>query len=142
MHPLQRIKNGIKKLFYTVYQKRLETKASSWQIPYHIGIILDGNRRYAKEQGFLDIAQGQYGHHEGGDKLEEVLHWCDELGVKIISIWIFSLDNFKNREEAEVTEIFDVIEKKMRSLLNDIKYFNEFNLLVTWLCPGLSAVKM
>ena len=107
----------IKNLFYAVYQKRLESKTSQWQTPYHIGIILDGNRRHAQERGFFDVIKGKYGHHEGGDKLEEVLHWCDELGVKIISIWIFSLDNFKNREEAEVTEIFDVIERKMQSLL-------------------------
>ena len=118
MHPVQFIKNSIKKLSYALYQKRLERKASQWQIPYHIGVILDGNRRYAKAEVFFDVTKGQYGHFEGGDKIEEVLHWCDELGVKIISIWIFSLDNFKNREEAEVAEIFNVIETKMRSLLS------------------------
>jgi short-chain Z-isoprenyl diphosphate synthase len=113
MRPLQFIKNRIKQLFYTVYQKRLHRKAGQWQIPYHIGVILDGNRRYAKEQGFIDVTKG---HDDGADKLEEVLHWCDELGVKIFSIWIFSLDNF-NREKAEVTGILNLIEKKMRSLV-------------------------
>ena len=117
MLPLQFIKKKIKQLFYVLYQKRLEREASQWQIPYHIGIILDGNRRYAKTEGFFDAARRQYGHSEGGDKLEEVLHWCDELGVKIVSIWICSLDNFTNREEDEVAEIFNVIETKMRSLL-------------------------
>ncbi|RKU08511.1 di-trans,poly-cis-decaprenylcistransferase [Candidatus Poribacteria bacterium] len=117
MLPLQFIKKKIKQLFYALYQKRLEREASQWQIPYHIGIILDGNRRYAKTEGFFDAAKRQYGHSEGGDKLEEVLHWCDELGVKIVSIWICSLDNFVNRKEEEVEEIFNVIETKMRSLL-------------------------
>ena len=117
MLPLQFIKKQIKQLFYALYQKRLERDASQWQIPYHIGVILDGNRRYAKTEGFFDAAKRQYGHSEGGDKLEEVLHWCDELGVKIVSIWICSLDNFTNREEEEVEEIFNVIETKMRSLL-------------------------
>ena len=117
MQPLQFIKKKIKQLFYVLYQKRLEREASQWQIPYHIGIILDGNRRYAKTEGFFDASKRQYGHSEGGDKLEEVLHWCDELGVKIVSIWICSLDNFVNREEEEVAEIFNVIETKMRSLL-------------------------
>ena len=45
------------------------------------------------------------GHYEGADKLEEVLHWCDELGVEIFSIWIFSLDNFK-RADDEVEEFW------------------------------------
>ena len=117
MLPLQFIKKKIKQLFYILYQKRLEREASQWQTPYHIGIILDGNRRYAKTEGFFDAAKRQYGHSEGGDKLEEVLHWCDELGVKIVSIWICSLDNFTNRGEDEVKEIFNVIETKMRSLL-------------------------
>lgn len=113
MLTLQIIKNPLKKFFYTVYQKRLEQKASQWHIPNHIGIILDGNRRYAKKQGFIDSVKG---HYDGAHKLEEMLHWCDELGVKIVSIWIFSLDNFK-REQSEVTEILDLIEKKMREVV-------------------------
>ncbi|MCZ6681379.1 MAG: polyprenyl diphosphate synthase [Candidatus Poribacteria bacterium] len=109
----QFIKNRLKKLFYTAYQKRLEKAASNWYVPYHIGIILDGNRRYAKANGFSNIIQG---HYDGATKLEEFLHWCDELGVKIVSIWIFSLDNFK-REKTEVTGIMDVIEQKMTELV-------------------------
>ena len=109
----QSIKKRLKKLSYAVYEKRLQRQTNQWQIPYHIGIILDGNRRYARQSGFKDVIEG---HHEGADKLEEVLHWCDELGVKIVSIWIFSLDNFK-REEDEVTGILDVIEKKIRDLV-------------------------
>ena len=107
------IKGRIKRVFYNLYQRRLEREASRWNIPYHIGVVLDGNRRYAAQNGFADIIQG---HHDGADKLEDVLHWCDELGVKIFSIWIFSLDNFK-REKSEVTGILDLIEKKMRDLV-------------------------
>jgi short-chain Z-isoprenyl diphosphate synthase len=114
MHPLQRLKESIKRIFYAAYQKRLERKVSAWKIPYHIGIILDGNRRYAKASGLKDVIQG---HYDGANKLEEVLHWCDELGVKIVSIWIFSLDNF-NREKDEVTGILDLIEAKMRELIS------------------------
>ena len=107
------IKGRIKRVFYNLYQRRLEREASHWNIPYHIGVVLDGNRRYAAQNGFADIIQG---HHDGADKLEDVLHWCDELGVKIFSIWIFSLDNFK-REKSEVTGILNLIEKKMRDLV-------------------------
>ena len=118
MHPIQFLKERIKRLSYLLYERRLEQQVlRSSKAPHHIGIILDGNRRFARERGFFDPIKGHFGHHEGGDKLEEVLHWCDEVGVKIVSIWIFSLDNFKNREKAEVSAIFDVIEQKMRSLL-------------------------
>ena len=113
MNPWTFFKRSVKKVFYNIYQRRLEKEATRWRIPYHIGVVLDGNRRYAAQNGFADIIQG---HYDGADKLEDVLHWCDELGVKIFSIWIFSLDNFK-REKSEVTGILDLIEKKMRDLV-------------------------
>ena len=108
-------KETIKSTFYLVYQKRLERKSRHWHIPAHIGIILDGNRRFAREQGFANIAKG---HDHGANKLEESLNWCRELGVKIVSIWVFSLDNF-NREESEVVAILDVIERKMIELAHN-----------------------
>ncbi len=113
MNPLKFLKNRIERLFYKVYQKRLEAEASAWNIPRHIGVILDGNRRYAKASGFYNVVKG---HYDGADKLEEVLHWCDELGVEIFSIWIFSLDNFERGEE-EVKDILSLIEGKMRELV-------------------------
>ena len=113
MNPLKFLKGSIKKVFYNIYQQRLEREASHWKIPYHIGVVLDGNRRYAAQNGFANVIRG---HYDGADKLEDVLHWCDELGVKIFSIWIFSLDNFK-REKSEVTGILNLIEKKMRDLV-------------------------
>ena len=85
MNPLKFLKGSIKKVFYNIYQQRLEREASHWKIPYHIGVVLDGNRRYAAQNGFANVIRG---HYDGADKLEDVLHWCDELGVKIFSIWI------------------------------------------------------
>ena len=105
-------KNMIKTLGYYIYLKRLEGKVHEWKKPYHIGIILDGNRRYAREKGYSDVTVG---HEMGAEKLEEVLRWCEILGVKIISIWVFSLDNF-NRDKKEVTSILGLIERKMREL--------------------------
>lgn len=108
------VKEIIKYPFYSIYQLLLERKSHQWKIPHHIGIILDGNRRYARENRFANLAMG---HYKGADKLEEVLNWCDDMGVKVVSIWVFSIDNFK-RNPDEVTDILDVIEKKMRSLVN------------------------
>ena len=113
----QRIKTILKNLVYSAYQKRLEIQSKHWQIPQHIGIILDGNRRYAKRQGFSDLIKG---HYDGADKLEEFLNWCDDCGIKIVTIWVFSLDNFK-REQSEVIDILTLIEKKIREMIIDHK---------------------
>ena len=113
MKPFKYLKHQIEKKFYAAYQRQLEAEAGSWNIPKHIGVILDGNRRYAKATGLDNVIKG---HYEGADKLEEVLHWCDELGVEIFSIWIFSLDNF-NRADDEVEGILGLIERKMRELV-------------------------
>ena len=113
MKPFHYIKNRVERFFYRAYQRRLESEATAWNIPRHIGVILDGNRRYAKASGLDDVIEG---HYEGANKLEEVLHWCDELGVEIFSIWIFSLDNFK-RAAHEVEGILGLIERKMRELV-------------------------
>ncbi len=113
MNPFKYLKLQAEKRFYRAYQKQLESEAGTWNIPRHIGVILDGNRRYAKASGLDNVIKG---HYEGADKLEEVLHWCDELGVEIFSIWIFSLDNFK-RADDEVEGILGLIERKMRELV-------------------------
>ena len=113
----QKIKTVLKNFIYSFYQKRLETQSKNWQIPYHVGIVLDGNRRYAKGQGLSDIIRG---HYDGADKLEDVLNWCDEFGIKIVTIWVFSLDNFK-REQSEVMDILTLIEEKIRDMIVDHK---------------------
>jgi len=115
MNPYRFLKDIVKYFGYVIYEKRLERKSHEWKIPNHIGIILDGNRRYAHEKGYKNVIVG---HERGADKLEEVLRWCELIGVKIISIWVFSLDNF-NRDQKEVTSILNLIERKMRELSKD-----------------------
>ncbi len=80
--------------------------------PTHLGIILDGNRRYAREMGFEDISEG---HREGARKLDEVLQWCVDLNIRIITIWVLSPDNV-NRDKDEVEALFGVIRDKMNEL--------------------------
>lgn len=104
------IKSLIKNPLYALYQKRLLRKVKNWQIPQHIGIILDGNRRFAQENG---LDNPILGHARGADKLVEVLDWCHQLGIKIVSIWVFSTDNFR-RQEDEVKGLLNLIESKTR----------------------------
>ena len=99
--------------FYALYRKRLETQVHTWNVPRHIGIIMDGNRRFARTLQLEDIAEG---HARGADKLEEVLNWCEEVGVDVITVWIFSLDNFK-RDPQEVSGLMALFEKKFLELV-------------------------
>lgn len=102
----------LRRFLYYGYTKFLEREVKRGSLPVHIGLILDGNRRYAKEMGFDDLTLG---HKEGARKLDEVLKWCVELGIKIITIWVFSTDNAQ-RDKNEIAALFKVIEEKINDL--------------------------
>lgn len=116
----------IKKLIYYYYQKRLSKDISHKKKPRHIGIILDGNRRYAEKYGFENISRG---HKEGADKLEEVLSWCIELDINIVTVWAFSTDNFK-RSESEIDYLFKIIKYQLESYI-DSKFIDENKIKVS-----------
>jgi len=83
-------------------------------VPNHIAIIQDGNRRYARLLG-LDTGKG---HRAGADKTEEMLDWAHELGIRHITLYSFSTENF-NRDKEEVEELFTLFKDKFRSMLTD-----------------------
>ena len=83
-------------------------------IPIHVAIIQDGNRRFAKEQG-IDTALG---HRAGADKTEEMLDWAHELGIRYITIYSFSTENF-TRAEDEVRELFRLFKEKFMKTISD-----------------------
>ena len=86
----------------------------------HIGIILDGNRRFAKkEKMHLWI-----GHKYGADKVEELIGWCGELGVKELTLYSFSLENF-NRPEKEKKELFRLFKESIKKFRNNKKIDEE-----------------
>ncbi|HAR96350.1 MAG TPA: di-trans,poly-cis-decaprenylcistransferase [Deltaproteobacteria bacterium] len=102
----------IRRFLYFVYERLLQQEIRKGVAPTHLGIILDGNRRYAREMGFEDISEG---HREGARKLDEVLQWCVDLNIRIITIWVLSPDNV-NRDKDEVEALFGVIRDKMNEL--------------------------
>ncbi len=77
-----------------------------------MGLILDGNRRYAKEMGFDSVTMG---HREGARKLDDVLQWCSDMGIKIVTIWVLSTDNIQ-RDKREVDSLLKVIDEKIDEL--------------------------
>lgn len=104
----------IKRLMYYSYEKLLEKGVKKHEMPTHLGLILDGNRRFAKEMGYDDLTMG---HKLGAEKLYDVLQWCADLGIKIISIWVFSTENVQ-RDKQEVEALLNVIQEKIEELAN------------------------
>lgn len=102
----------LKWILYALYERHLEREVRRSPLPKHVGIILDGNRRYAREMGFEDVS---IGHKEGAKKLDELLKWCAELGIKVLTIWVLSQDNLR-RDKAELDKLFNVIEEKIEDL--------------------------
>ncbi|KAK2966850.1 hypothetical protein RJ640_027809 [Escallonia rubra] len=94
-------------------------------IPNHIAFIMDGNRRYAKKQ---NLEQGA-GHKAGFPALMSMLKYCYELGVKFITVYAFSIDNFKRRPE-EVQYVMDLMQEKIEGLLKEESIVNQYGVRV------------
>jgi tritrans,polycis-undecaprenyl-diphosphate synthase [geranylgeranyl-diphosphate specific] len=93
---------------------KLIEQAKKHPMPGHVAIIMDGNRRFAKERGLKPCE----GHHFGKQKIEEVLNWCFELKIKNLTIYAFSTENFKRRNE-EVKTLMDLCKKELEKASND-----------------------
>jgi short-chain Z-isoprenyl diphosphate synthase len=98
---------GLRDLVYDVYERRLSASLhrTAATVPRHVGVILDGNRRWAKSVG----ASSKEGHQAGADKIVDLLEWCDEAGVEVVTLWLLSTDNL-SRPEAELTPLLRIIE--------------------------------
>ncbi len=104
----------ILKPVYTLYQYILEKHVKTEKIPEHIAIIMDGNRRLAKTMG----KPPWFGHRLGAKRLEDVIEWCIRLGVKSITAYAFSIENF-SRSEKEINYLFDLFEEYFYKVAED-----------------------
>lgn len=92
-------------------------------IPNHIAFIMDGNRRYAKKQGMEEGA----GHKAGFLALMKILRYCYELGVKYLTVYAFSIENFKRKPE-EVQCLMDLMLEKIGELLKEESVVNQYGI--------------
>jgi tritrans,polycis-undecaprenyl-diphosphate synthase [geranylgeranyl-diphosphate specific] len=99
---------------YKIYEKYLEHQISKKEKPKHIGLILDGNRRWAREKSLPT----KLGHYFGAENAKNLLEWCYKLGIESVTVFAFSTENF-NRPKEEVDELFAIMEEKLRELLQD-----------------------
>jgi short-chain Z-isoprenyl diphosphate synthase len=103
----------VRDLVYRLYERRLEASLSPQAIPRHVGVIVDGNRRWARSAGLADVSSG---HQAGADKIFEVLQWCRQTGVEVVTLWLLSTDNLA-RPSAELEPLLRIIEDTVRELV-------------------------
>ena len=108
------ISKAISGTAYQTYEKRLLKEVMGQPVPHHVAVIMDGNRRYANEFGLV-VAQG---HEKGKQKLEEMLEWCLELGIKVLTVYAFSTENV-GREKDEVEILMRMFVKNFKTLGDD-----------------------
>jgi short-chain Z-isoprenyl diphosphate synthase len=99
---------GLRDLAYGIYERRLASSLvrSGAAVPGHVGVIVDGNRRWAKELGLVDP---NHGHRAGARKIRDLLGWCDDAGVRLVTLWLLSTDNL-SRPEPELAPLLRIIE--------------------------------
>ncbi len=98
-------------LVYGLYERRLRADLDPARIPHHVGVILDGNRRWAADQG----SPSAHGHRAGANKIEQLLGWCDEVRIDVVTLWLLSTDNL-SRPVAELEPLLAIIEQTVTDL--------------------------
>ncbi len=99
---------------YRLYARRLRGQLAGGPLPRHVGIIMDGNRRWARQQG---MANPSIGHRYGAEHIENLLNWCQQAGIKHVTVFVCSTENIANRGDAEVAFLMEVIEHVVASQL-------------------------
>ena len=97
---------------YRFYSNKLEKEITEGDMPNHIAIVLDGNRRWAKRNLVIE----KQGHFKGADAVENLLDWCEEFNIKIITLYVLSAENLGRKNE-ELEYIYDLIKTRFRKTL-------------------------
>jgi short-chain Z-isoprenyl diphosphate synthase len=100
---------------YRLYERRLLEQVKGAPVPRHVGLILDGNRRYGRQHNLTDPREI---YEAGAEKLDDLLDWCADLTIPAITLWVFSTDNF-DRSPKEISGILAAVEAKLKRLAED-----------------------
>ncbi|MBC3842715.1 isoprenyl transferase [Streptacidiphilus sp. 4-A2] len=104
----------LRQLTYGLYGRRVEAHLDRANVPRHVGVMLDGNRRWARAAGMSSVD----GHQSGADKIPDFLGWCEETGVEVVTLWMLSTDNL-SRPKEELVPLLGIIEQAVRDLVED-----------------------
>jgi short-chain Z-isoprenyl diphosphate synthase len=105
------MRQAVKRVVYPAYEARLVRQLRQDRLPKHVGVMLDGNRRWARAAG-EDAAAG---HRAGAANISPFLGWCEELGVEVVTLWLLSTDNLNRRPE-ELAPLLGIIEDVVSEL--------------------------
>jgi short-chain Z-isoprenyl diphosphate synthase len=109
----------VRNLVYRVYEARLERQLDKNNIPKHIAVMLDGNRRWAdKKNG----STAKAGHTAGAQKIFDFLSWCDQLEIPVVTLYLLSTDNLKKRASAELTDLLQILEQLAKEMVRRGKW--------------------
>ena len=130
-------------LLYGLYQNRIRRWLATQDRPKHVAMILDGNRRWAKQR---ELETAAHGHRAGAAKFQEFLTWCDDLGIQVATLYLLSTDNLTGRKTAELDELFTII----ADLADDLSHFRDWRVqhvgsdegLPTHLVASLKAAEL
>ncbi|MGD3112497.1 polyprenyl diphosphate synthase [Streptomyces sp. YGL11-2] len=93
---------------YALYTRRLRGQVLAGKRPGHIGLIMDGNRRWARQMG---MANPSLGHKYGAEHVDEVLSWCEAVGIEHVTVFVCSTENLQRRDDGEVAFLMRLIEQ-------------------------------
>ncbi|WP_394289307.1 isoprenyl transferase [Microbacterium sp.] len=100
-------------LLYRLYSSRLRREIEARSVPHHVAMMIDGNRRWARQLGYTTVS---HGHRAGAAKMHEFLKWCDELGIQVVSLYLLSTDNLTKRDSQELTDLIEIIAELAETL--------------------------
>jgi short-chain Z-isoprenyl diphosphate synthase len=92
---------------YALYTHRLRQRVRQGPVPRHVGLIMDGNRRWARQRG---MASPSVGHRYGAEHVDDVLEWCRATGIEHVTVFVCSAENLQRRGDEEVAYLMGVIE--------------------------------
>ncbi|TCJ77045.1 UNVERIFIED_ORG: short-chain Z-isoprenyl diphosphate synthase [Dietzia maris] len=123
---------------YSLYEARLRASLDESRLPRHIAVMADGNRRWAREAGFTDVA---HGHRAGAVKIAEMLGWCDDLGVDVATIYLLSTENL-GRDAEELDELLQIIADVVDEITGpgknwEVRIVGRLEVLPDWLAERL-----
>jgi short-chain Z-isoprenyl diphosphate synthase len=102
---------GLRGLLYGAYERRLAASLDPAALPRHVGVMVDGNRRWARALG----GNSADGHRAGAARILEFLGWCDEVGVPVVTLWLLSTDNL-SRPASELEPLLEIIEQTVEAI--------------------------
>jgi short-chain Z-isoprenyl diphosphate synthase len=117
---------------YGVYQNRLRRYLAEQNLPRHVAMIIDGNRRWAR---LRELETAAHGHRAGAVKYHEFLEWCDDLGISVATLYLLSTDNLTGRTAEELDGLFGIIAE----LAEDLSHFRNWRVQHVGSTDGLPA---